>query len=415
MPRGCSRASRPTLPSRHRPATSARGRCSPPTTEPARAPRCAPPPQPIRGCPRRLLLLADLQVDDGDIAGAAASLGQIGARYAATSQAPLARFRAGLIAWGRDPRAAAATFDTLVTRYPNDEEATAARYWAGRAHDRAGRRAEAERRWREIITTAPLSYYAGLAASRLRVPGWSPPAGADSASHIAVVDSAVGRILTLQQLGMDVETRFELDALGDRAEREPADAAAIAHAMLRAGEPARALRVATKALQRGAPTRPLLRAAYPVVHADALAEESRRNRLDAALVAGLIRQESSWNPRAVSPAGARGLMQLMPAVGAAVAQGRHYPLWNQALLFEPDVSLELGTAHLATSLPPDAGPARALAAYNAGASRVSRWSRRPGSSDPELFSEWIPFTETRDYVRIVQRNAEVYRALYGMR
>jgi soluble lytic murein transglycosylase len=302
-----------------------------------------------------------------------------------------------------------------VTRYPNDEEANAARYWSGRAHDRAGQRAEAERRWHEIITSAPLSYYAGLAADRLHAPGWAPPAGADTASHIAVVDSAVGRILTLQQLGMDVESRFELDALADRAEREPADAAAIAHAMLRVGEPARALRVATRALQRGAATRPLLRAAYPVVHADALAEESRRNGLDAALVAGLIRQESSWNPHALSPVGARGLMQLMPSVGAAIAQGRTFPVWNQALLFEPDVSLELGSAHLATSLPRGTPPARALAAYNAGASRVARWSQRPGASDPELFSEWIPFTETRDYVRIVQRNAEVYRALYGMK
>lgn len=362
-----------------------------------------------------LLLLADLQVDDGDASGAAASLAQVGARYPDAPQAPLARFRAGLIAFGRDPRSAAAIFDTLVQRYPGDEEATAARYWAGRSHERAGNTAEAAKRWRDLIAAAPLSYYAGLSASRLRVPAWSPPAGADSATHVATVDAAVARILTLQQLGMDVESRLELDALADRAEREPAEAAAIAQAMRLVGEPARGLRVATRAMQRGTPTRALLRSAYPVVHADALAEESRRNGLSAALVAGVIRQESSWNPRAVSPVGARGLMQLMPSVGASVARARRFPLWNPALLFEPDVSLELGTAHLATSLPRGTPPARALAAYNAGASRVARWSRRPGADDPELFSEWIPFTETRDYVRIVQRNAEVYAALYGLR
>jgi soluble lytic murein transglycosylase len=73
----------------------------------------------------------------------------------------------------------------------------------------------------------------------------------------------------------------------------------------------------------------------------------------------------------------------------------------------------LGTAHLATSLKRGTPPARALAAYNAGGSRLSRWLRRPGADDPELFAEWIPYTETRDYVRIVQRNANVYRALYG--
>jgi soluble lytic murein transglycosylase len=189
----------------------------------------------------------------------------------------------------------------------------------------------------------------------------------------------------------------------------------VAQGLASAGEPARALRVALKALDGGAASRPLLRAAYPVVHADALVEESRRNGLDPALVAGLIRQESSFNPQAVSPAGARGLMQLMPSVGAAIATAHRFPLWNQALLLDPDVSLELGTAHLATSLARGAPVARALAAYNAGGSRVARWVQRPGSDDPELFAEWIPYAETRDYVRIVQRNAEIYRALYGFR
>ena len=361
-----------------------------------------------------LLLLADLQIDDGDVAGAAQSLAQLTSRYPTASQAPLARFRAGLIAWSSDARRAAAQWDSLVTRYPGDQEATAARYWAARAYEKLGQRGEAERRWREIITSSPLSYYAAASAARLGSAGWTPPPGPDSVAHLAGVDSAVARIATLDRLGMDVESRFELDALGDRAERVPAEAAAIAQALIAAGQPSRALRVAAKALDAGTPTRALLRAAYPVVHEDALADESKRNGLDPALVAGLIRQESSWNPRAVSPVGARGLMQLMPTVGASIAAGRHYPIWNPALLFEPDVSLELGTAHLATSLRRGSPVAPALAAYNAGASRVLRWSQRPGASDPELFTEWIPYTETRDYVRIVQRNARVYKALYGI-
>ncbi|NUP57477.1 MAG: lytic transglycosylase domain-containing protein [Gemmatimonadaceae bacterium] len=232
--------------------------------------------------------------------------------------------------------------------------------------------------------------------------------------HIPGVDSAVARIAVLDRLGMDVESRFELDALADRAERNPADAAAVAQALVTAGDPSRALRVAVKALDTGVPSRALLRAAYPVVHADALVEESRRNGLDPALVAGLVRQESAFNPKAVSAAGARGLMQLMPPVGASIAATHRFPIWSPVLLLDPDVSLELGTAHLATSLTRDTPPARALAAYNAGGSRVARWIQRPGSDDPELFAEWIPYTETRDYVRVVQRNAEIYRALYRL-
>ena len=362
-----------------------------------------------------LLLLADLQVDDGNLTGAASSLAEVGQRHADAPQAPLARFRRGLLAFSRDPGAAAAVFDSLAHRYPRDEEASAARYWAARSHERAGRRAEAERRWREIVVASPISYYAHLSARRLKAAPWAAPAGPDTVVHVPAVDSALVRITLLDQLGMDVESRFELDALADRAESTPSNAAAIAQGMSAAGQPARALRVAVKALGGGSGSRALLRAAYPVVHADALVEESRRNALDPALVAGLIRQESSFNPRAISPAGARGLMQLLPSVGASVARSRNYPIWNQALLLDPDVSLELGTAHLATSLRRGTPPVRALAAYNAGGARLTRWLRRPGSDDPELFAEWIPYTETRDYVRIVQRNAEIYRALYGFR
>ena len=360
-----------------------------------------------------LLLLADLQVDNGDRAGAARTLVELAQRHPQAPQAPLAQFRAGLLAFSLDPTTAGATFDTLVRRYPTDDEAIAARYWAARADHSGGRRQDAERRWREIIAASPLSYYAQLSARRLGVAPWSAPAGPDTVAPVAAVDSALARVSMLEALGMDVEARFELEALAERAGRTPADAAAIAQGLVAAGQPSRALRVAVKALDGAVGSRALLRAAYPVVHKDALVEESRRNGLDPALVAGLIRQESSFNPKAVSPAGARGLMQLMPVVGAAIARSRAYPMWNQVLLLDPDVSLELGAAHLATSLKPGASPARALAAYNAGGSRVNRWIQRPGAEDPELFAEWIPYTETRDYVRIVQRNAQIYRALYG--
>jgi soluble lytic murein transglycosylase len=362
-----------------------------------------------------LLLLADLQVDDGALTGAAQSLAELVKRYPGASQAPLARLRVGLLQWADHPALAAATFDSLAALHPSDDEAIAGRYWAGRAYERLDQTREATSRWQAIIRTSPLSYYALLAAERLHASAWKAPAGADSAAHLAPVDSAVNRITTLQKLGMDVEARFEIDALADRADRAPASAPAVAEALGTVGDPARALRIALAAIARGDSSRALFRVAYPVVHSDALVEESKRNGLDPALVAGLIRQESSWNPHAVSPASARGLMQLLPSVGASIAASRSYPLWNPALLFDPDVSIELGTAHLASSLRGDSPPARALAAYNAGASRVTRWAQRPGADDAQLFTEWIPFVETRDYVRIVQRNAEVYRALYGLR
>ena len=337
------------------------------------------------------------------------------ARHPTATQAPLARFRLGLIQYAAAAADAAVTFDSVAALHPTDDEALAARYWAGRAYARSGRALIAEERWKRVIQLAPLSYYAALSADRLHTKRWDAPAGTDSVAHMPAIDSAVARIVALQQLGMDVEARFEIDALSDRVERAPAEAAVVAYGLLRVGEPARAMRIAHGAIARGDSSRAIFRAEFPIVHQDAMEEEARRNGLDPALVAGLIRQESSWNPRAASAASARGLMQLLPSVGASIAAGRRYPLWNPALLFEPDVSLELGSAHLASSLTRGAPTARALAAYNAGASRVSRWSGRPGADDSELFTEWIPFTETRDYVRIVQRNAAAYRAVYGLK
>ena len=362
-----------------------------------------------------LLLLADLQVDDNDVTGAAHSLHELASRYPSASQAPLARFRAGLIDYASSPAVAAVSFDSLALRYPGSDEADAARYWSARALDAAGRKGDASSRWRAVIAAAPLGYYAMRSAARLGIPGWSPPAGPDSAAHVPAIDSAVARVMILRQLGMDVEARFEIDAIAARADQVPAIAASVADALLRVDEPSRALRVAMAAIDHGQNTRALFLAAYPVLHRDALVEQAARNNLDAALVAGLIRQESSWNPRAVSVAQARGLMQLLPSVGASIASARGYPLWNVALLFEPEVNLELGTTHLASSLRRDTPPERALAAYNAGATRLARWVRRPGSDDAELFTEWIPFTETRDYVRLVTRNAAIYRSLYGLK
>lgn len=144
----------------------------------------------------------------------------------------------------------------------------------------------------------------------------------------------------------------------------------------------------------------------------ALGAEAAANDLDPSLVAALIRQESRFNPRATSGAGARGLMQIMPRVGRTIATGLEYPTWDAALLYQPGVSLQLGTSHLADLLSGYTDNGRALAAYNAGASRVERWARKHGTDDDEIFVERIPYRETRDYVRIVERNRELYRSLY---
>lgn len=362
-----------------------------------------------------LYLLADLETDDGNDAAARSYYRRLYTKYPHADRAPDARFRNGLLLFvAGEEKAAAAALDSVSLEFPAADEALAARYWSGRAHAAIGQKDLARERWREIIAREPLSYYAATSARRLGQRAWAPPARRDSFPRVPAVDSAFARIHLLERLGMETEARFEYDALEDSAAVSTGRLLATAHAFLLNGQPSRAVRLGRKLLERGEKDARAYRLVYPLVDKAELTRAARANHLDPALVAGVIRQESSFYPRAVSVAGARGLMQVMPSVGEDIASSMNFPVWYSVLLFDPDVNLQLGTSHLAASMRQyDGSLPRVLAAYNAGASRVARWSTKKGTDDPEIFAERIPFAETRDYVRIVQRNALLYRDLYS--
>jgi soluble lytic murein transglycosylase len=362
-----------------------------------------------------LYLLADLSTDLGEDDQARTLYRQLFRDYPTSGRAASARFHSAILAYvAGNARGAASEFDSLATLYPRADDASAARYWAGRAYAAAGDQTTAATRWRESIGQS-VSYYATLAAKRLSQTPWIPPVRPDTFASFADVDSAFARVALLNILGMDVESRFELDALDESAGNTPERIAAIAHAFLVHNQSSRAIRLAQKLIDLGQRDARSYRLLYPIIDQNELERVSKANHLDPWLVAGLIRQESNFNPRAVSAANARGLMQVLPSVGEEVARALKYPVWYPALLLDPDANLQLGTTHLATYMQQYGALPRVLAAYNAGGSRVTRWSTKAGMDDPELFAERIPFVETRDYVRIVQRNAMVYRELYGKR
>ncbi|HWH53097.1 MAG TPA: transglycosylase SLT domain-containing protein [Gemmatimonadaceae bacterium] len=360
-----------------------------------------------------LYLLADLTTDDGNDAAARTLFRQVYAAYPRSARAVDARFRAAIIAFvAGDAKSAAHELDSLSALYPRSDESTAAQYWAGRAWAAAGNKKLATTRWRAIVAQPVVSYYTVQSLERLGAPTWKPAARPDSFPRVPAVDSAATRIALLTRLGMDVEARLELDALDDQAASSIGRTLATAHAFLALEQPSRAMRLGQKLIDAGERDGRAFRLAFPAPDRDELSRDARARGLDPALVAGLIRQESSFNPRAVSVAGARGLMQVLPPIGEDVAKSLAFPVWYPALLTDADANLQIGTAHLATYTQQYGALPRVLAAYNAGGSRVTRWATKAGMDDPELFAERIPFTETRDYVRIVQRNAAIYSALY---
>jgi len=160
--------------------------------------------------------------------------------------------------------------------------------------------------------------------------------------------------------------------------------------------------------------RPYWEALFPKAYWPDLRRYSQLNGLDPYLVASLIRQESEFNALALSRVSAVGLMQLMPKTGKTVAKQVKLRGYNAAQLFTPAINLQLGTRYFKDMVDKYNGQFEyALAAYNAGTDRVGEWLGVGHYRDPQEFVESIPFTETREYVQAILRNANVYRQLYG--
>ncbi len=152
---------------------------------------------------------------------------------------------------------------------------------------------------------------------------------------------------------------------------------------------------------------------FPLPYQNDVVSNARRHNLDPFLVAGLIRQESEFNPQAVSRAKAYGLTQVMPSTGRALARKVGIRRFSTRMLFQPSTNLKLGTLYLRSMLDKwDGKWEHTLASYNAGPNRVAEWITWNHCEEPAEFVESIPFTETREYVQAVLRNAALYRRIY---
>jgi soluble lytic murein transglycosylase len=153
---------------------------------------------------------------------------------------------------------------------------------------------------------------------------------------------------------------------------------------------------------------------YPLQFTEVLRGKAVEEGLDPALVAALVCQESTFDPDAVSVAGARGLMQIMPPTGRSLAR-RFGITWKRQVLHQPETSLDFGTHYLRGLMDRFGGRVeRALAAYNAGPHRVDTWTAGRAEMSAEEFIENIPFSETRLYVMTILAGQEQYRRIYGL-
>ena len=340
-----------------------------------------------------------------------------------------------------DSRSAArdALLDHL-RRYPGSEKAPAAVYFLGRIAQNSRDFASARAYYEEIDTHDPNLYYNTLARQRLREGGVaSATRSAAVAAQLAsfhLADRRARADLTASpasQARLDRARLLTQAGLYDLAEgelrfggRNSAQPQVIALALAELADHRQTPDLGIRFIKRYVPdylglpfngaTERLWKLAFPIPFREALEQSARLSALDPYLVAALIRQESEFNPRAVSHSRAYGLTQILPGTGRQLSRKIDLRGFRTAMLYTPEVNLRLGTFYLRLLLDQLQGQwEEALASYNAGKGRVTQWLSRKQFNEPAEFVESIPIAETRDYVQSVLRNADVYRKLYEPR
>jgi soluble lytic murein transglycosylase len=335
---------------------------------------------------------------------------------------------------GRNAEAEKA-FEEQIALYASGSETPAALYWRARLAEEDNQPIMARAFYQKISDRYRNFYYAELARQRLK----HLPATVDATTTYALLDhvppiDSTGKVADSDPPSDELHVQ-KAELLGngglvDFAVRELQAAAAADGGSWCPAETAQLYDEtghydqAIELMKHSAPNyfaldipdlpRKYWEALFPKAYWSDLKRSSAANGLDPYLVASLIRQESEFNPNAVSRANAVGLMQLLPKTGKAVAREVKLKRYTASQLYTPAVNMQLGTRYFRGMVDRFGGSFEyALAAYNAGSDRVEEWLGQGKYRDPQEFVESIPFTETREYVQAILRNASVYKQLYG--
>lgn len=374
-----------------------------------------------------LFLLAQAAADNGEPAQARGYLVRLLTEYPKSTWVDDALWLQGWLAYKeRDLQGAVAAWDRLLADGQGSPFRIPALYWRGHVLEAMKKPREAAEVYRTILHTAPDQHYYWFSArerlghlSRKGLP--TLPAADDVSRKATESDTLRARkARALRVLGLDDDA---VEEYSDQIRTHPEDRRALAEAcrafldierydkaVWLAGQVLRPLFIQENGKP---PIREFWQCLYPRAHWSVVREQATRQGLDPFLVTALMREESAFAPQAVSRAGARGLMQLMPQTAEQVAR-EHKLAIGPAPLESLDVNVRLGAIHLADLIRENGGSlSLALAGYNAGQQQVRQWRDRFGFTDDEEFTEDIPYAETRNYVKRVLGSYLRYSSLYG--
>ncbi|TSJ61603.1 lytic transglycosylase domain-containing protein [Starkeya sp. 3C] len=328
------------------------------------------------------------------------------------------QFTSGWIAlrFLNDPKTALQHFSKIPERQTHPATVSRGYYWQGRALEAMGSTANARAQYAAAAEYGT-AYYGQLASARLgnsRVRINAAPAASAAQRTAFSRDEGVMIFKLLDRLD---KSALSLALAYDLAERLPdsAQLGLLAELAKQQGDARAMTTIGKVALNRGIP---LEAEAYPTIGIPNY--QPITTDVDRSLVYAIARQESMFNPSAVSRAGATGLMQVMPATGRTIAQ-RTGAAYDPKRLSHPTVNVQFGAAELRSLLDNyQNNYVLTFAGYNAGRGNVSKWIAQYGdprdpSVDPIDWVERIPFSETRNYVQRVMENAQVYKSRFGTR
>jgi soluble lytic murein transglycosylase len=364
--------------------------------------------------------LASAHIVDDEDADADALFREILERYPAARFAERAAWKAGWTAY-REGRFTDALqyFDQGSAQFPRSDYRPSWLYWSGRAAQQAGDIETGVARLRLAATDYHNSYYGRIAVARLKETRGRVIAPTLQKAPSTVTIPTAGRIATLLSAGLNRQAMDELLYAQRMWGDSPQLQATIALTHRRLGNVRAGINAMKRAypqyLAAGGETLPaeILQVIFPVDYWPLLQKYAKQRGLDPFVVAALVAQESNFDADIVSHANAWGLMQILPSTGRQYARKLRVRPFSTRRLTEAEMNVRLGTQIFADSIRKFGGVHFALAAYNAGDSRVVRWMKeKPGLPQDEFIDD-IPFPETQNYVKRILGTAEDYRYLYS--
>ncbi len=358
------------------------------------------------------LLAAVIRLQQGDRAGGRAGLDRVAKVHRRHERSGDAHWFLALDDWRDAPLAALSRLNRLVGGAKEATEKAQYLYWRGLARtstDPEGARSD----WRQSARLDPYGYYGWLSSERA---GLLPESAADEVTEggVAKLPGGAAEIRALLDAGFFEEARAELH---EKVSPRKADATAWVPLLTEAGQFERILSIGQSQHALGQPWPPppskrvALQAAFPLAFGDAM--NQLPGDVERFLVLALMRRESRYDPRAASPAQARGLLQILPVTATLLASELGLPKPSDEELFDPATNIRLGSSYI-HRLQARFGqqPLLVAAAYNAGPKAVASWLNERSGMPIDEWVERIPYRETRAYVKAVAAAYAAYALIY---